>query len=252
MPLQLPVCKITAVFGPVASGKTHLLSQWLKTQNRVVVLDQTGEFLDDPTLQHVFSNPKQLATMLRDSPYYFRIAYEPGMDIEEDFSWVLKALWLTPSEKLLIVDEFHQLCPVNAANDEVKMMIRYARHDKLGFIGVSQRIADVHKLFTSCARMVVIFNTREARDIAAITERWGKDCADMVSNLRPLLHDDATGTTHQVPQCVVIELGKQPRIYDFAKDQYASGNENANDPGTVGDDGGEHENEASLSEDDPA
>ncbi len=101
-------------------------------------------------------------------------------------------------------------------------MIRYARHDKLGFIGVSQRIADVHKLFTSCARMVIIFNTREARDIQAITDRWGKETAEMVQRLRPLLHDDATGITHQIPQCVVIELGKPARIFDFQKDAYVT------------------------------
>ena len=206
----------------MASGKTFLVKQWLKEQNRVCIFDKTGEFLDDATFSKVFANPQQLALMLKQTPYYFRIAYEPGINVEYDFSWVLKALWLTPSDKLLVVDEFHELCPVNATSDEVKMMLRFARHDKLGFIGVSQRIADVHKLFTSSCRMVVLFNTREARDLDAIANRWGAECSDMVNNLRPLLHDDATGVTHQVPQCVVIELGQQPRIFDFAKDAYFS------------------------------
>jgi len=207
----------------VASGKTFLVRKWIEDQNRVVVFDVTGEFVIDERYTHVYSNPKQLAMLLKQTPYVFRIAYEPGRDLETDFYWCLSALWVTPSDKLLVVDEFHELCPVNATNDDVKQMLRFARHDKLGFLGVSQRIADVHKLFTSCCRMVVLFNTREARDLDAIADRWGAKCAEMVGNLRPLLHDDTTGITHQIPQCVVLELGKEPRIFDFTSDTFVRG-----------------------------
>ena len=206
------------MFGPVASGKTHLVKQWMEGQNRVTVFDVTGEFVSDESFMRVFSNPKQYAMILKQSPYYFRIAYEPGEDLEYDFYWVLSALWVTPSDKLLVVDEFHELCPVNATNAQVKKMLRFARHDKLGFMGVSQRIADVHKLFTSSCRMVVLFRTRDARDYDAVKDRWGKNTADIVANLRPLIHDDVTKTTQQVPQCVVCELGKDPVVFDFATD----------------------------------
>lgn len=211
------------MFGPVASGKTFLVRRWIEDQNRVVVFDVTGEFVVNESFCHVYSNPKQFAMLLKQTPYVFRIAYEPGEDLETDFYWCLSALWVTPSDKLLVVDEFHELCPVNATNGDVKKMLRFARHDKLGFLGVSQRIADVHKLFTSCCRLVVLFNTREARDLDAIADRWGAKTATMVNDLRPLLHDDVTGVTHQIPQCVVLELGKAPRIFDFQVDSYVDG-----------------------------
>lgn len=208
----------------MSSGKTHLLKQWVSDQNRVCAFDVTGEFVADESFTRVFADPKQFATILKATPYVFRVAYEPGKNLEDHFFWVVSALWVTPSDKLLVVDEFHELCPVNAANDDVKQMLRYARHDKLGFMGVSQRIADVHKLFTSSCRMVILFRTRDARDYDAVKDRWGKKTANMVANLRPLIHDDVTGVTHQIPQCVVCELGKDPRVFDFASDCYVQGN----------------------------
>lgn len=229
MNLKLPKCKITTVFGPVASGKTHLIKLWMQTENRVVCFDQTGELIDDPSYKHVYANPRQLAMMLKENPYYFRIAYEPGQDLETDFSWILKALWVTPTEKLLVCDECHELVANGQTNDQVKMMLRFARHDKLGFLGVSQRIADVHKLLTTFSRMVVLFSTREARDLDAIRDRWGNEVKDMVTNLRPLLHDDATNTTRQVPQCVVLELGQPPRVFDFKTDNYVNPNSTRRD-----------------------
>jgi hypothetical protein len=213
MTLILPDCKMTFVCGPVASGKTHLIKTWLATDNRHVIFDGTGEFLDDPGREQVWANPKALYERLKKNPYYYRVVYQPGVDREEDFSWVLKAMWWIDFPKLLVCDEFHEICPVEYKSQDVEMMLRFARHDKLGFVGASQRIADVNKLYTSACRMVILFQTHEARDLDAIDSRWG--CARMVEELRPLLHDDVSGVTKQIPQCVVIEKGKKPYVYDF-------------------------------------
>jgi hypothetical protein len=211
--LTLPNCKMTFVCGPVASGKTHLIKRWLERDNRHVVFDGTGEFLEDRARDEIWGNPAALYDRIRANPYYFRMVYQPGRDRTADFKYVLHALWWIDTPKLFVCDEFHEICPVSSKNDEVDMMLRYARHDKLGFVGASQRIADVHKLYTSGCRMVVLFNTHEARDLDAIEDRWR--CAYDVERLRPLLHDDDSGVTRQIPQAVVIEKGKAPYIYDF-------------------------------------
>lgn len=211
--LLLPDCKMSFVCGPVASGKTHLIKKWLEADNRHVIFDGTGEFLDDPGRETIWANPLSLNQRLKANPYYYRVVYQPGRNRAEDFSHVLNVLWWMNTPKLLVCDEFHEICPVDSLNEDVETMLRFARHDKLGFLGASQRIADVHKLFTAGCRMVVLFNTQEARDLEAIEARWR--CARMVENLRPLLHDDATGETKQVLQCVVVEKGKRPYIYDF-------------------------------------
>jgi hypothetical protein len=212
--LTLPDCKMTFVCGPVASGKTHLIKQWLDTNNRHVIFDGTGEFLEAGGREEIWANPRALYDRVKANPFFYRIVYQPGRDRQSDFDYVLNALWWLDTPKLLVCDEFHEICPLEMSNESVEMMLRFARHDKLGFIGASQRIADVHKLFTSGCRMIVLFHTEEARDLDAIESRWR--CANLVSDLRPLLHDDEGGITKQIPQCVVCVKGQKPFVYDFA------------------------------------
>jgi hypothetical protein len=218
--IELGQCEITGVFGPMASGKTFLIDQWLETQNRYVRFDATGESVDEPGVVHVWKNPRQLYDLLEQNPYYFRIAYHPGADIQTDFFWVLKCLWRLDTYKLLVCDEFHAVCSVNETPKFVENAMRYARHDRLAIIGASQRIADVHKLFTSGCRKVVIFFSQEERDLRAVRDRWGEEAEEMVANCRPLLYDDRTSSTRQVPQCVVIAKGSPPQIYDFKTNSY--------------------------------
>jgi DNA helicase HerA-like ATPase len=116
-------------------------------------------------------------------------------------------LWWCPSDKWLVIDEFHFVCPVNDITGSMSDTLRLARKRQLGLVGVSQRIADVHKLFTSCCRMVVLFWTTEARDLIAIKDRFGDDVAERVRNLRPLLYNDITKEVTQTPQCIVIRKG---------------------------------------------
>lgn len=218
--IELVPCTTIGVFGPVASGKTFLFKKWLERENRVVAFDSTGELLSEPGFQQVWASPKQLFNMLKASPYYFRIAYVPGKPIVGDFNWCLKILWQLDSPKLLAVDEFHMVCPNNAIDEDMETLLRFSRHAKLGIIGMSQRIADVHKLFTSACRLTILFYTQEARDLDAIRDRWGSRVEAAVKNLRPLIYDDATQTTRQIPQCVVCRKGSGFQVYDFQTDSF--------------------------------
>jgi hypothetical protein len=221
--IDLGPCEITAVIGPMASGKTFLINQWLKAgQNRYVRFDATGETCENLEVQHVWQNPAQLWARLKENPYYFRLAYHPGSDLQVDFEWALKCLWRLNVYKLIVCDEFHEVCGVNDTPGYVKTMMRYARHAHLGLIGASQRLADVHKLFTGGARRVILFRNDDARDVDAVRDRWGRECAEMFINLRPLIYDDVTKVTKQIPQCIVIPRGGKPQIFDFAKDAYVS------------------------------
>ena len=215
--LTLPDCKMTFVCGPVAAGKTHLIKQWVARDNRHVIFDSTGEYMDDSAHDEIWANTKKLGARITENPYYYRIVYVPGRDREEDFADVLNILWWEDTPRLLVVDEVADLCPVSGTSDEMERILRFARKDKLGFLGASQRIADVHKLFTGGCRMVVLFQTHEARDLDAIEDRWR--CAAMVEGLRPLLYDDLSHIVQQVPQCVVCEKGKLPYVFDFASDR---------------------------------
>lgn len=218
MKLIFQPCTIVFVCGPVRSGKTYLINEWCKRENRLVRFDATGETTEDETMQHIWNSPRQLNDAIKVNPYAYRIAYHPGTDILVDFEWASKILWRTDASKVLVCDEFHEIAPVNDTPRWIQTILRYARHDRMGLIAASQRIADVHKLFTQSANMVILFHTTEARDLDAIESRWR--CADLVENLRPLLYEDLTGKTKQIPQCVVIQKGTKPKIYDFKTDAF--------------------------------
>lgn len=218
--IELVPCTIVGVFGPVASGKTFLVKRWLELENRFVVFDATGEHLKHKQFTEIWAEPKQLVRVLRESPYYFKVAYVPGVKLPIDFECVTKVLWMHPTHKLLVVDECHLICPVNAIDEEVETTFRFARHDKMGWIGCSQRIADVHKLFTSSCRMIILFWTQEARDLDAVRDRWGRTVEQQVINLRPCIYDDVTQKCSQIPQCLVVVKGQAPRVFDFQADAY--------------------------------
>lgn len=213
--IELVECSTVGVFGPVASGKTFLLKQWLSRMDRVVVYDATGEMFEDETFTTIWSSPKQLLETIERSPFAFRVAYQPGGDITEDFSWTLKILWQFDAPRWLAIDECHLVMANNSIESDVEMMLRFSRHAKLGLVGMSQRIADVHKLFTSACRKVVLFWTAEARDLDAINSRWGNQVSETVAALRPLIYSDSTQTVEQIPQCVVLQKGDKPKVYDF-------------------------------------
>ena len=136
--IQLGPCEITGVFGPMASGKTFLINQWLKQgQNRYVRFDATGETCDDPGVEHIWQSPAGLWARLKANPYFFQLAYHPGSDMEEDFRYALQCLWRIDTYKMLVCDEFHEVCSVNETPKYVKTMLRYARHAHLAMIGAS-------------------------------------------------------------------------------------------------------------------
>jgi hypothetical protein len=220
MMIEFQPCTIVFVCGPVRSGKTHLINQWTEKETRMVRFDVTGETMDDPTVMHCWNSPRELYRMLDENPFMFRIAYHPGTELELDFDLCSKVLWRRNVSKTLVCDEFHEVCSVNETPKWVRTILTYARHAKMGLLAASQRIADVHKKFTSGCNMCILFQTNEERDLQAINDRWR--CRDLVENLRPLIYDDSTGVTKQVPQCVVIRKGEKPRIYDFKLNDYIS------------------------------
>ena len=223
MPINLGPCEITGVFGPMASGKTYLINQWLKQgQNRYVRFDSTGETCDDVGVEHVWQSPAALWARLKQNPYFFQIAYHPGGAMSDDFHYALQCLWRIDQYKLLVCDEFHEVCSVNETPAYVKTMLRYARHAHLAMIGASQRLADVHKLFTGGCRQIILFKNDDARDVDAVRDRWGKECALVFQKLRPCIYDDVKKICLQIPQALVIVRGSKPVVFDFKTDAYVS------------------------------
>lgn len=207
IPIRMPECITVFIAGPVASGKTFLLKRLVDRMERSLILDAGADYLGE-SYTHIWSNPRELAERLSSNPHYYRIAYHPNADhFSEEFHWCFCAAWSIPFPRWLIIEEAHEVCGNGCMHPDVNTILRYSRHNLLGVIASSQRIADVDKLLTGMARMVILFHTAEFRDIEAIRQRWGPEASKLVSNLRPCIFNDATKECEQHPECLVYMKG---------------------------------------------
>lgn len=208
--------ELTFLCGPVASGKTYLAKQWYATQKRVVVFDTSAEY-DDLPGEHVWQSPRKFAGLMEqadESGEEYHIVYHPGSDANLGFEWVIRAMWQPLEPRVLIVEEVHEFMNPSYEHEHMRIVSKYARKRNLGFVGISQRIADTHRNFTSACRRTILFYTQEARDLDAIAERWGEGAADSVRALRPLVYRDGAGSVEQTPQALMIERGQAPMVID--------------------------------------
>lgn len=222
---SLPEANTVLVFGPVASGKSFLLQQWLSGLERTLTIDTTAECMDD-SFSHIWGSPKELLTKLKENPFYYRIAYHPSSrNFENDFKWCVEGIWLSgkeengkliPMSRWLFVDEVHEVCSNHSVLESMDLTIRYARHNLLGFVGATHKFSDVNKLMTGNARMIVLFHTMEPVDLDAIRKRLGEHVEKQVKELRPLIYDDTTKVVEQEPECLVWVRGRgEPVIYSL-------------------------------------
>lgn len=208
---QLEECTIVGVFGPVSSGKSFLLEQWFNRMIRAIYVDSTFACRDEQMAEHIWGNPQQLAMRLKQNEYHYRIAYHPKNAVS-GYYWCGNMIWQCQQPRWIIVDEVHQTCARQSVDDTMDTMIRYARHNFLGVIGATQRIADVDRLFTDNSRMTILFYTEESASLDAIQDRWGRVVRDEVSHLRPCIYRDDTKQCLQHPECVVLVRGRGYRV----------------------------------------
>lgn len=225
MKLQITDCTNVGVFAPVCSGKTFLMNEWLKLQNRFVRFDYTGETMGDLGIEHIY-NPKELLIRLmnkdKGGDAFFKISYHPGMNVMEHYRWCQRVLWQFDTPRWFAIDELHRIAGQKMGMDpDFEYLARLARHNQMGVIGMSQRPQDVQKLFVDSCRMCVIFRSQEENFLNACAGHWGDDVASAVEQLRPLIFDDKTKIVKQIQQCCVVTRdGQQPRIYDFKTDNF--------------------------------
>lgn len=209
--------ELTFLCGPVASGKSYLAQQWYKSLERVVMFDTSAE-LENLEGEHFFQEPRKFAERVErsiDETSGYHLVYHPGGDPALGFEWVVRALWQDLEPRVLICEEVHEFMNPTFEHEHMRIVSKYARKRNLGFVGISQRIADTHRNFTSACRRTILFRTEEARDLDAISDRWGNEAADTVRNLRPLVYRDSTGQTEQTPEALIIVRGQTPTVMEI-------------------------------------
>jgi hypothetical protein len=204
---------MVGVFGPVASGKTFLIKQYVRKMDRVVVFDTTWEY-DDAVDLVIEGSPKTLIDYLIDHREHHRVAYV-ARDLSNGFGWAVETLWQDDLPRWLVVEEVHAFMSPLWKHPSMDALMRYSRKRNLGVIGTSQRVSSVHKDFCHGSRATILFGTSEPADVDAAADRFGASAGEQIQTIRRLEYNDATGSVGATPQILWCERGREPRVEDL-------------------------------------
>jgi hypothetical protein len=171
--------KIILIFGKRGSGKTVLNQKLIADTPRLLIFDTLGEYSQGV----VCENAQQLADFWeRHHAGNFRIIYRPLKPAEE-INAVAGLVW-SCGKMTFSVEEIDCFCGPQQIEDNFAQIIQRGRHRDIELIGVTQRPYGIHRLLTSQAKEIYIFNTNEPRDREYLRNLLGGDIEAKLDQLK--------------------------------------------------------------------
>lgn len=153
--------KIILIFGKRGSGKSYLAIKEIENELRLVVFDTMSEYKNGVVFGT--ENYDELLKFWR-TVYHqnFRIIYRPIKPNEEieQIGELVYAL----GNCCFLIEEIDCYCSPYQISDNFAAIIQRGRHKNITLIGISQRPYGIHRLLTSQAKEIYVFNTNEPRD----------------------------------------------------------------------------------------
>jgi hypothetical protein len=174
--------KIILIFGTRGGGKSFLAKSLIAKEQRFVIFDTMGEYS-----QGVIFGPEEYDEFLqfwqRTYRRPFRLVYRPiDPDVEiETMAELVYAL----GNVTFLVEEIDCFCSPHQIAYSFKQIIQRGRHKNITLIGVTQRPFGVHRLLTSQAKEIYIFNMKEPRDREYLCELLGQNISEKLDQLKP-------------------------------------------------------------------
>jgi len=174
--------KITLIFGKRGSGKSYLANKLIENESRLLVFDVMSEYkngvvfgTEDYDLFLEFWRKVYIGR--------FRIIYQPMIpDAEaENMCDLVYAL----GNCCFMVEEVECFCTTHQISPNFAAIIQRGRHKNITVIGISQRPYGIHRLLTSQAKEIFIFNTNEPRDREFLRILLGQEIDSKLDVLKP-------------------------------------------------------------------
>lgn len=90
----------------------------------------------------------------------------------------------------LFLDEAHELCSQYSIDWRLRKVVRLARHQQLNIVWISQSMNEIHREIRRNTDEYHFYKIHEPRDLEAIGERCGEECAVKVSQLQRLKREN--------------------------------------------------------------
>ena len=171
--------KISLVFGKRGAGKSYLAADLLSGFDRVLIFDTLGEYKQGVVFDKVGDLARFWKTVYRGK---FRLIYRPTRPAEE-FEAVAALVW-NCGDLCFLVEEIDCFGSVQKIPEHFANIIQRGRHNNITLIGVTQRPFGIHRLLTSQAKEICIFNTNEPRDREYLRLLLGQEVEEKLDQLK--------------------------------------------------------------------
>ena len=150
---------ITLIVGRCGSGKSYYAVEQLRKlkEKNFIAFDYAGDYGEFTEL----TNYEETLDKLR--RVEFPIRYFSGVtEYDENFFYViLKRV----KGIILVIDEFNLYTSRGKEKSHLNTLLRLHRHNRIHFVGITQRPSDISKTVLSQANKIIAFNTVENGDL---------------------------------------------------------------------------------------
>ena len=193
-PLQIHIYDTIGIFGMKGSGKSFLAKEALiPSIDRLVIYDGEQDF-PEPNIQwdgegkgkykgwYMTNDLRSLVNRLikasrkKNVKKSVKIIYRPKDNTSsQEFDFFCRCIY-SFGNFYIVVDEFHNYLPsrVGRVPRWVAQVLRLGRHKNIGFIGISQRPADVNTAFKGLVSKAFIFRLVFSHDVKYMVDWFGK------------------------------------------------------------------------------
>lgn len=182
--------EIVGIIAPKGAGKTNLSSRLFSERSRAVAFNVMCEPAYTLHATDLCSGSLlDLCECMKQEEY--RIDYRPSYyDLEEgksnEFDWCVKLCYLR-KDITLFIEEAHMFCSSHSMPQDLFLAVRMGRHRGLSIVYITQSYAAVTRPLTANTNRFYFFGMFDPRELQAIEERTGQECAEAVSKLKRLV-----------------------------------------------------------------
>jgi len=171
--------KIILIFGKRGSGKSYLAKKLVENEQKLLIFDTLSEYIDGV----VFEDYDKFAAFWKQVYIHpYRLIYrplKPDVEIER-----IAELVFTIGDICFLVEEIDCYCTAYQISESFAHVIQRGRHKNITLIGVTQRPYGVHRLLTSQAKEIYVFNTNEPRDREYLRTLLGQEIDSKLDTLK--------------------------------------------------------------------
>ncbi|MBW8003340.1 MAG: hypothetical protein FVQ80_15225 [Planctomycetes bacterium] len=171
--------KIILIFGKRGSGKSYLAQKLVEREERLVIFDTLSEYQNGVVFES-YEGFTEFWRKIYQHPY--RLIYRPlNPDQEID---LIADLVYTLGNCCFLVEEIDCYCTAYQISESFAHVVQRGRHQNISLIGITQRPYGIHRLLTSQAKEIYVFNTNEPRDREYLRTLLGQEIEEKLNQLK--------------------------------------------------------------------